>query len=176
MQWLLESDYLAHKQHWISTTVGPCRNMATRTWWSVLYSCSPLRVSRKLWTVYETVSCMQQLCKRYALRTCYYARASLWRQRQGLNYTQSQPTVSSTLMHRFELLLTRRGEQEYSRQLQGHWWTEIRYPITHHHCVGIKVTQIHGFCSLPLVPLVDERTVTALSQHSDYTRKLAVHQ
>ena len=66
-----------------------------------LYSCSPLRVSRKLWTVCETVSCMQQLCKRFALRTCYCARASLWRQRQGLNYAQSQPTVSSTLMHRF---------------------------------------------------------------------------
>ena len=66
-----------------------------------LYSCSPRRASRKLWTVYETVSCMQQLRERYALRTCYYARASLWRQRQGLNYAQLQPTVSFTLMHRF---------------------------------------------------------------------------
>ena len=66
-----------------------------------LYSCSPRRVSRKLWTVYETVSCMQQLRERYASRTCYYARASLCRQRQGLNYAQSQPTLSSTLMHRF---------------------------------------------------------------------------
>ena len=43
-----------------------------------LYSCSPRRVSRKLWTVYETVSSMQQLRERYASRTCYYARASLW--------------------------------------------------------------------------------------------------
>ena len=39
---------------------------------------------------------MQQLRERYASRICYYARASLWRQRQGLNYAQSQPTVSST--------------------------------------------------------------------------------
>ena len=60
-----------------------------------------LLVSRKLWTVYEKVSCMQQLRERYASRTCYYARASLWCQRQELNYAQSQPTVSSTLMHRF---------------------------------------------------------------------------
>ena len=67
----------------------------------LVYSCSPRRVSRKLWTVYETVSCMQQLRERNALRTCYYAQASLWRQRQGLNYAQSQPTISSTLMHRF---------------------------------------------------------------------------
>ena len=42
-----------------------------------VYSCSPRWVSRKLWTVYETVSCMQQLRERYASRTCYYARASL---------------------------------------------------------------------------------------------------
>ena len=61
-----------------------------------LYSCSPYRVSRKLWTVHERVSCMQLLRERYASRTCYNAGASLWRQRQGLNYAQSQPTVSST--------------------------------------------------------------------------------
>ena len=24
-------------------------------------------------------------------------------------------------------------------------WAATRYPITHSHCVGIKVTQIHGF-------------------------------
>ena len=47
---------------------------------SLLYSCSPRRVSKKLLSAYETVSCMQQLRVRYALRTCYYARASLWRQ------------------------------------------------------------------------------------------------
>ena len=52
--------------------------------------------------VFETVSCMQQLRERYASRTCYYARASLWRQHQALNYAQSQATVvSSTLMHMF---------------------------------------------------------------------------
>ena len=66
-----------------------------------LYSCSPRRASRKLWTVYEMLSCMQQLRERYASRTCFYARALLWCQRQGLNYAQSHPTVSSTLMHRF---------------------------------------------------------------------------
>ena len=42
-----------------------------------LYSCSPRRASRKLFTVYKTVSCMQQLPKRYASRTCYYAHALL---------------------------------------------------------------------------------------------------
>ena len=46
-------------------------------WSSNLYSCSPRRVSRKLWTVYETVSCMQQFRERYASRTCYYVRDSL---------------------------------------------------------------------------------------------------
>ena len=39
--------------------------------------CSPRQVSKKLWTVYETVSCMQQVCARYALRTCFYTCASL---------------------------------------------------------------------------------------------------
>ena len=59
-----------------------------------LYSCSPRQVSRKLWTVHETVSCMQQLRERYAWRSCYYARASLWRQRQGLNYAhRSLPSL-----------------------------------------------------------------------------------
>ena len=43
---------------------------------TAFYCCSPRRVSRKLWNVYETVSCMQQLRERYASRTCYYARAS----------------------------------------------------------------------------------------------------
>ena len=66
-----------------------------------IYSCSPRRISRKLWAVFEMVSRIQQLRELYASRTCYYARASLWCQCQGLNYTQSQPTVSSTLMHRF---------------------------------------------------------------------------
>ena len=50
-----------------------------------VYSCSPRRVSRKLWTVYEIVSCIQQLRSRYALRTCYYACDWLGRQRQALN-------------------------------------------------------------------------------------------
>ena len=35
------------------------------------------RVSRKLWTVYETVSCMQQLHEHCASRTYYYVCASL---------------------------------------------------------------------------------------------------
>ena len=64
--------------------------------------------------VWDGICCMQQLRERYASRTCYNARASLWRQSQGLKYAQSQPTVSSTLMHRFQLLLTRRGEQGYT--------------------------------------------------------------
>ena len=40
----------------------------------------------------------------------------------------------------------------------GHWLDTL----THSHCARIKVAQIQ-FCSLPLVPLVDERTVTASS-------------
>ena len=69
-----------------------------------LYSCSPCCGSRKLWTVYETVSCMQRLHARYALRTCYYGRASLWRQHQALNYAQLQATVSFTVMYMFLFL------------------------------------------------------------------------
>ena len=95
-----------------------------------LYSCSPRRVSRKLWTVHEMVSCMQQLRERYASRTCYYAHASLWRQHQGLNYAQSQPTVSSTLMHRFQFLLTRRGKQEYSIVFVDDFSTHLKVPTS----------------------------------------------
>ena len=43
---------------------------------------------------------MQQLRGRYALHTCFYIRALLWRQHQALNSAQLQATVSSTLMHR----------------------------------------------------------------------------
>ena len=40
-----------------------------------VYSCSAHPVSRKLWTVKEMVSWMQQSHERYKFRTCYYAQA-----------------------------------------------------------------------------------------------------
>ena len=54
---------------------------------------SPRQINRKLWTVYETVPCMQQLCEHYASQTCslqFDANA------MALNYAQSQAPVSST--------------------------------------------------------------------------------
>ena len=51
-------------------------------------------------------------------------------------------------------------------------WEDTRYlEHTCSHCVGIKVAQIHSFCSIPLVPLVGERIVTtqSLSNHSMVT-------
>ena len=65
-----------------------------------VYYCLPYWVSKKLPTVYETLSCMQRLLKCYALRTCYYACALLWHKYQALNHAQLQDTVSSTLMIR----------------------------------------------------------------------------
>ena len=57
---------------------------------------------------------MQQLHAHCELRTCYYALASLRRQRQALNYAQLQATVSSTVTSTgYNFLLTRRGEQDY---------------------------------------------------------------
>ena len=53
------------------------------------------------------------LCEHYALHTCYYARASFMKPRQALNDVQMQATISSTLVHRLYLLLTRQGGQEY---------------------------------------------------------------
>ena len=64
------------------------------------HSCSPCRVSTKLWTTYETVSPMQQLHEDYAFQTCHYVRASLWRQLKLLSLPLLQP------------LLTWRAEQE----------------------------------------------------------------
>ena len=48
-------------------------------------SVKPHWASRKLWTVYEFVSCMQKLHEHCALHTCYYAGDSLWHQPQALN-------------------------------------------------------------------------------------------
>ena len=42
-----------------------------------MYTCSRCQVSRRLWTVYETVSSMQQVRTCYTLRTCYHAMHTL---------------------------------------------------------------------------------------------------
>ena len=49
-------------------------------------------------------------------------------------------------------------------------WADTRYPLTHSHCVGIKVAHIQ-FCS---VPIVDERKVTTSSwpYHSTVTEEI----
>ena len=82
----------------------------------VLYSCSPHQVSKKLPTVYETVSCIQQLFARYALSTCYYARFVMTAA-QRIQLCTMQATVSSTLTTGYDFLMTQGGEQEYSNSL-----------------------------------------------------------
>ena len=62
--------------------------------------------------MYETVSCMQQLRARYAFRTCYHARASLWLQPHVLDYAQLQATLSPLYIG-YSCFLIRQGEQEY---------------------------------------------------------------
>ena len=79
---------------------------------TVIYSCSPQQVIRILWTVYETVSCMNQLCTCYALRTFYSAHASLLRQRQALYYALLQLPSLPLSCTGYNFLVTRRGEQD----------------------------------------------------------------
>ena len=65
-----------------------------------LYLCSPCRVSRKLWTVFEMVFCVQQLHKCYALRTWLLRLRFVMMPVQSINNVQLQAMVTSTLMHR----------------------------------------------------------------------------
>ena len=96
-----------------------------------VYSYSPPWDSRKLWTVYETVSCLQQFRERCALCTCYYVHI---RYDTNPKHLQMQAIVSCTLVHRLELLLTGEGEHEYNLFLIvyhfGLWKINIHCPWT----------------------------------------------
>ena len=72
--------------------------------------------SQKLSTVYETVTCMQQLCARYALRICYYAHVALWWcQHYAFNYLQCKLLSLPLSCTNYDFLLTRWGEQDIMR-------------------------------------------------------------